>query len=648
MFSIAADHEEILFTILDFCDEQCRRGTVLLSKKHSKVLTSDVSFKRRVEWLHIEHGVYHPPRLPPKMTWKQIFMYLIDQREIWNKSPSEEIETIPDQYNINVCTRFKPKIVRKYAPNIGLRRKEIFLPLHQRLALIRSSNKTKDSSNSGALKMMKDQGLWFGERWRDFENEKLQNDVDHNEENISVVCEQDQSLGACVMDGGVHTIDHIEDRVILVDERKGLREFRFDTVLKDNCEQRYVYDSTTMMLVTDFINGQNATYLVFGQTGSGKTYTMFTSDHSVKCDEDDLFDASGKSGIASWGIIPRVCAEIFQAIDFRKENVAMGIGASLSLSYIEIYGNEVIDLLRNGSACGHSRVAASRYVLEGSAEVAIESIEDVLQLLNVGEKLKRKGATAMNQRSSRAHTVLILKLTQKSRTTGDKMTSRMFLADLGGSEKLKKSQILHDQSNFIVEKIIHDGNAPQQSSQRENSKNQLQEAVYINLGLLALKNCAEALKYKRRHVPYADSKLTMMLSEGMGGNSRTTVLICGSQEADQTAETIDALKFGQSCGKISKTSTSSNIKMLCSLVKSIEKEISDCEEEIEKHERWEMKETTRIDPRAEGEARTETWNTYSLVGAELYRARLEELLKKQTELIGVRVDDKSTIMNSTN
>jgi kinesin family protein 5 len=145
------------------------------------------------------------------------------------------------------------------------------------------------------------------------------------------------------------------------------------------------------------------------------------------------------------GIIPRTMHDILHIIHLRKHL----IDARIYVSYVEIFGENVIDLLRGGVHVGHSKVAASRYVLSGAAEKEIKTTSDVMSLMSQGEKMKRKAATAMNERSSRAHALLIIKICQRNTITDVNLTSSLFLVDLGGSE-----QVVSLLSLFITLKII--------------------------------------------------------------------------------------------------------------------------------------------------------------------------------------------------
>ncbi|EEH54826.1 uncharacterized protein MICPUCDRAFT_4313, partial [Micromonas pusilla CCMP1545] len=295
------------------------------------------------------------------------------------------------------------------------------------------------------------------------------------------------------------------------------REFAFDAVFGDVATQEETYETSSRSVVADFINGFNGTVVVYGQTGSGKTHTMFGPPPGV-------------GGRKHRGIVPRACEEVFDALRKRE---ALGIRSKASVSYVEVYGQEVSNLLKQGAAVGQSRVAGQRYVLDGRAEETVFSMSDVERLLEVGDAQKRRAATSMNERSSRAHSVFTLSLKQTDERTGRELKSRLCLADLGGSEKL--------------------------SNEYYDSRARLTEAVNINVGLLALKRCIDATHEAQRrrkegkpppHVPYQDSKLTTLLSSALGGDCKTVVFVTASGESQHAAETTQSLRFGEKCASV--------------------------------------------------------------------------------------------------
>jgi hypothetical protein len=155
----------------------------------------------------------------------------------------------------------------------------------------------------------------------------------------------------------------------------------------------------------------------------------------------------------------------------------------------------------------------------------------------------------------------------------------LFLADLGGSEQVKKSQVeagnsrLGVEANFSVGFEMHD---------------RMREAVYINLGLLALKKCIEALNNGAAYVPYQDSKLTMLLSTGLGGDSKTSVIVCGNMDPKHASETMATMRFGERCAMI-ETEARNNANMLAGVLADLDNQIKALEEAIKQKERWEMR-----------------------------------------------------------
>lgn len=215
----------------------------------------------------------------------------------------------------------------------------------------------------------------------------------------------------------------------------GLREFDFHKVFGPNSTQASVYNGAGRRLVMDFVNGISGSMIVYGQTGSGKTYTMFGNER----------DAA--AGGARPGVVPTACTEVLEALEARRAEFEL----DLKLSYVEIYGDEIRNLLDGGrvvgqDAAGRTTQAATmghRSVLDGDCEVLVHTMEEVTAKLAAGDSEKRRSATAMNDYSTRAHAVIVLNLTQRRLgADGDEpvvVSSKLFLADLGGSEKISKS-----------------------------------------------------------------------------------------------------------------------------------------------------------------------------------------------------------------
>jgi hypothetical protein len=134
----------------------------------------------------------------------------------------------------------------------------------------------------------------------------------------------------------------------------------------------------------------------------------------------------------------------------------------------------------------------------------------------------------MNERSSRSHTVIVVHLTQRRTDSDDVVRSTLQLADLAGSERLKKSK---------AEGI------------------RLGEAVRINESLHVLGKCIAALVEERAHVPFHEARLTMILKAAFasGGNCRTTMIVTCRMDDDHADETLQSLRFGERCSMVTNT-----------------------------------------------------------------------------------------------
>ena len=248
-----------------------------------------------------------------------------------------------------------------------------------------------------------------------------------------------------------------------------------------------------------------------------------------------------------------------EAARYRKQTLNI-IQCTISVSYVEIYGNDILDLLKQGRRCG-SKVSGQGGVLDGNVETYVESVDDIMRLLILGEAQKRKASTAMNSRSSRAHSVFIVSLKQTCVDNGKSIHSKLFLADLGGCEQTKKSMLAAGQSKHFdaLKAALEDALKGTDKNDLTNlavlpvKSDRMREAVYINIGLLSLKSCAEAL-FRSQHIPYANSKLTMILASGLGGISKTSAIVCASQDNEHSSETINAFKFGRLCRRFQKPS----------------------------------------------------------------------------------------------
>ncbi|KAJ2782470.1 hypothetical protein GGI15_002900 [Coemansia interrupta] len=305
--------------------------------------------------------------------------------------------------------------------------------------------------------------------------------------------------------GGTSVIE-IEDETtvgIKCDEHTG--SFTFDRVFGSDTSQDMIYnyairDTLEGNKDNNVFNGYNGTVFCYGQTGSGKTFTMMGAD----IDNEDLK-----------GIIPRIVEGVFAKIDDSPHTTEYLVKAS----YMEIYMERIRDLLNptEASLPVHEDKVNGVYV-KGLVEIFVNKVEEVYEVMRLGAKNRVVAYTNMNAESSRSHSIFQITVEQKDTISGKTKIGRMFLVDLAGSEKVGKT------------------GATGQT---------LEEAKKINKSLSALGMVINALTDgKSTHIPYRDSKLTRILQESLGGNSRTTLIINCSPSSFNAAETVGTLRFG--------------------------------------------------------------------------------------------------------
>ncbi|XP_037542178.1 kinesin heavy chain [Nematolebias whitei] len=286
------------------------------------------------------------------------------------------------------------------------------------------------------------------------------------------------------------------------------KPYVFDRVLPPSTEQVQVYDTCAKQIVKDVLGGYNGTIFAYGQTSSGKTHTM----------EGNLHDPH------LMGIIPRIARDIFDHIYSMDENLEFHI----KVSYFEIYLDKIRDLLdvSKTNLAVHEDRNRVPYV-KGCTERFVSSPDEVMDIIDEGKANRHVAVTNMNEHSSRSHSIFLINIKQENVETEMKLSGKLYLVDLAGSEKVSKTGA-------------------------EGSV--LDEAKNINKSLSALGNVISALSEgTKTHVPYRDSKMTRILQDSLGGNCRTTIIICCSPSVYNEAETKSTLMFGQRAKTIKNT-----------------------------------------------------------------------------------------------
>ncbi|KAL6746535.1 hypothetical protein V8C86DRAFT_2939694 [Haematococcus lacustris] len=320
----------------------------------------------------------------------------------------------------------------------------------------------------------------------------------------------------------------------------GQHQFTYDAVFSpDGADPALLYPQCVAPLVAGLFRGYNATVFAYGQTGSGKTWTM---------------GSEYRPGVVkTHGVIPEAISDMFRRIDSNKD-----WQASVRVSFVEIHKEEVRDLLITGSgvrsAVSIREVPGGGVSLCGAVEKEVTSQEEMAAVLEMGTLCRATASTNMNSRSSRSHAIFSITLEQRRQisaaagsgiaggglvsrleddddeaedgigggvgTDGDMgedyLCAKMHLVDLAGSERAKRTKA-------------------------EGAR--LKEGIHINRGLLALGNVINAIVDNHKHVPYRDSKLTRLLQDSLGGNSRTVMIACASPADINFEESLNTLRY---------------------------------------------------------------------------------------------------------
>ncbi|XP_062822450.1 chromosome-associated kinesin KIF4-like [Anolis carolinensis] len=301
-----------------------------------------------------------------------------------------------------------------------------------------------------------------------------------------------------------------EQQVILGKDKS----FTYDYVFDPSTEQEEVFNTCIVPLIKGIFKGYNATVLAYGQTGSGKTYSMGGA-YIANQENDPIV-----------GVIPRVIKFLFQKIQEKTD-----WHFSLKVSYLEIYNEDILDLL-SPAKDKTSQISIREDPKEGIKIVGLTAHEvtnaqETVSCLEQGNNSRTVAATAINTQSSRSHAIFTICIEQKSKS--DMNTSfhcKLHLVDLAGSERQKKTKAEGDR---------------------------LREGININKGLLCLGNVISALgdgTKKGSFVPYRDSKLTRLLQDSLGGNSHTLMIACVSPADSNLVETLNTLRYADRARKI--------------------------------------------------------------------------------------------------
>jgi kinesin family protein 6/9 len=330
----------------------------------------------------------------------------------------------------------------------------------------------------------------------------------------------------------------------IINNQKENWSFQFDKILH-NVAQEEVFEYVKSV-ITSSTNGFNGTVLAYGPTGSGKTFTM-----------------SGSSSNFNYrGIIPRAITRLFQELGGKID-----YESKVSISYLEIYNETIFDLLsplpanEQKGEINFQEDAKGNVVVKGLTKHTVANEEEAFNLLFEGESNRTISEHQLNKASTRSHCIFTISIEMKSKVESSEkvLTSKLNFVDLAGSERVKETG-----SSGIA----------------------LKEAAYINKSLTFLEQVVVALTDKTRrkeYVPYRQSKLTHILKDGIGGNSKTIMIATIWPEEQFILDTLSTLNFAKRMKNVVNDLSVNIMLDKNAYVKKLNKEIIELKKELLMH-----------------------------------------------------------------
>lgn len=278
-------------------------------------------------------------------------------------------------------------------------------------------------------------------------------------------------------------------------------EFIFDRVYGPEDSNEEVFNGSTKDIIASLLEGYNCSVFVYGATGAGKTHTMLGNEEHK-------------------GIMYLTMVELYNHMEASKEKLSIGLG----ISYLEVYNENVQDLLNPSKAALHLREDATHgVVVSGMKLEMINNADHLFELLKKGNNNRTQHPTDANAESSRSHAIFQVYVKMQDKVTQQMKCVKLSMIDLAGSERAAA-----------------------------NSSNQMRfkEGSNINKSLLALGNCINSLADGCRHVPYRDSKLTRILKDSLGGNCKTVMIANIAPTKLSYEESYNTLKYATRAKKI--------------------------------------------------------------------------------------------------
>ncbi|CAL5406091.1 unnamed protein product [Camellia sinensis] len=279
------------------------------------------------------------------------------------------------------------------------------------------------------------------------------------------------------------------------------KTFKFDAIFGPQSNQVDVFEDTAPF-ASSVLDGYNVCIFAYGQTGTGKTFTMEGTNEAR-------------------GVNFRTLEELFRTINERKGQIKYEI----SVSVLEVYNEQIRDLLVPGTQPGPGvtakrleirQVGEGIHHVPGLVEAQVSNMSEVWEVLQTGSNARAVGSTNANEHSSRSHCIHCVMVKGENLLNGECTRSKLWLVDLAGSERVAKTEVQGER---------------------------LKETQNINRSLSALGDVISSLATKSPHIPFRNSKLTHLLQDSLGGDSKTLMFVQISPNENDLSETLCSLNF---------------------------------------------------------------------------------------------------------
>ncbi|XP_057812317.1 kinesin-like protein KIN-14Q isoform X2 [Salvia miltiorrhiza] len=334
------------------------------------------------------------------------------------------------------------------------------------------------------------------------EKKELYNKVLELKGNIRVFC-RCRPMNSYEIDGGASVAIDFEaardGEITVKSNGVSKKTFKFDAVFSPEADQTHVF-AETAPLATSVLDGYNVCIFAYGQTGTGKTFTMEGTNEAR-------------------GVNFRTLEELFHIMEERKSTFRYEV----TVSVLEVYNEQIRDLLVSDSQPSASskrleikQVGEGGHHVPGIVEARVKNVSEVWEVLKTGSNGRAVGSTNANEHSSRSHCMHCVMVKGENVLNGECTRSKLWLVDLAGSERIAKTEVQGER---------------------------LKETQNINRSLSALGDVISSLATRSPHIPFRNSKLTHLLQDSLGGDSKTLMFVQISPNENDLTETLCSLNF---------------------------------------------------------------------------------------------------------